>query len=447
MSRVVSEIEEGLAGVPVIDIHTHLVGGHLGAKGLHDILLYHMAISDLYAAGCPTGSRLTEYPGRPTAAEAHARIREALPYLHAVRNTGISWGIRRILADLYGWHDPVTTDNWRGLDERIRERADDEAWHWEVLRKCNIRRVGSEWARRGEGLSDNVLQYALEWGFFTRCQWGEFDTALYELERCWGKTPGSPMPIVGGHRPETERAIRSLDDATAAMAWYVEQIPADRILATATHLSTDLDLQVVTEDEFAQTLKRRDTAGPKERDIYASYINEAYLDALEQRYGDRIVFQFSYGAEPLPHETASRLSQWSIAQLGDMISRHPGLRFQCFLASRHANQSLCTLCRELPNLSLAGYWWHNYFPTIIQSVMKERLEMLPVNRQIAFFSDAYCAEWVYGKAFLMRKCLARVLADHVAEGRYSRDEAMSIARDILLETPKTLLGFAESKDL
>jgi hypothetical protein len=49
------ELEEGLNELPLIDAHTHLTGGKLGARGLHDILLYHMVISDLYAAGCPSG--------------------------------------------------------------------------------------------------------------------------------------------------------------------------------------------------------------------------------------------------------------------------------------------------------------------------------------------------------------------------------------------------------
>ena len=58
--------------------------------------------------------------------------------------------------------------------------------------RLNIRRTGTEIARRSNGEDDARLQYALEWGFFTRCQWGEFDTALYELERCWGRSPESP---------------------------------------------------------------------------------------------------------------------------------------------------------------------------------------------------------------------------------------------------------------
>ena len=33
-----------------------------------------MVVSDLYAAGCPTGARLTQYPQWPSREEAHARI-------------------------------------------------------------------------------------------------------------------------------------------------------------------------------------------------------------------------------------------------------------------------------------------------------------------------------------------------------------------------------------
>src|ERR1043165_8647125 len=57
MNTKTKMLEEALAEIPVLDIHTHLVGGRLGARGLHDVLLYHMVVSDLYAAGCPTGAR------------------------------------------------------------------------------------------------------------------------------------------------------------------------------------------------------------------------------------------------------------------------------------------------------------------------------------------------------------------------------------------------------
>ena len=123
-----------------------------------------------------------------------------------------------------------------------------------------------------------------------------------------------------------------------------------------------------------------------------------------------------------------------------MAARHPRLRFQCFLASRHANQSLCTLARELPNFSLAGYWWHNFFPDIIRQIMAERLEMVPACKQVGFFSDAYCVEWTYAKAILVRKQMAKVFAERIVQGQYSRADALAIARAILFESPQSLLG-------
>jgi len=433
------ELEEALADVPILDVHTHLVGGKLGARGLHDILLYHMVVSDLYAAGCPNGARLTQYPDWPSGEECEARIREVLPFLPHVQNTSSSWGVRTILADLYDWREPIAASNWRRLDAVVRERADDRGRQHVILDRVKIRRTGTEIARRESGEDDDRLQYALEWGFFTRCQWGEFDTAIYELERCWGRSPESPSPIGSGTRPIPDRTIHTLEDVHTAVKHYVESIPYGRVLSTATHISTDIDFRQVTAEEMKTALTRRAKAGPHERDIYASYINEAFLTELE-KHGDEIVFQFSFGAEPLPYETGSRLSQRTIGQLAEMIGRHPRLRFQCFLSSRNANQSLCTLARELPNFSLAGYWWHNFFPDVIRQVIAERLDMLPANRQIGFFSDAYCVEWSYAKAIIVRKQLARALAEKVEQGQYTHDDALRIARAILFESPQTLLG-------
>jgi len=67
------------------------------------------------------------------------------------------------------------------------------------------------------------------------------------------------------------------------------------------------------------------------------------------------------------------------------------------------------------------------------------LDMLPVNKQVGFFSDAYCVEWVYAKAILVRRQMAQLLAQRVDQGQYSVEEALRIAGTILYETPQQLL--------
>lgn len=437
--RLTASLEAALAEVPVLDVHTHLCGPRLAARGLHDILLYHMIVSELYSAGCPSGARLTQFPGWTTREEAAARIEEALPFLPHIQNTSGWWGVRLILEDLYGWREPITRDNWRRLDDLVRERADDGGWARSILRRVNIERTCAEYCRRGAGEADDVLQYSLEWGMFMRAQWGEFDTAVWDLEMTWGKPPGVPAPIGGAHRPVPDRTIRTIEDVASAIQHYVDSIPYAEVISTATGISTDIDYRLPSDAEMSAALARRAQAGPAERDIYAAYIGEKFLAALERR-GDRIVFQFSLGAEPLPFETASRISQKTLAQLAEMIGRHPKLRFQCFISSRHANQTLCTMCRELPNFSLAGFWWHNFFPGAIRQVLTERLDMVPVNKQAGFFSDAYVAEWAYAKSIIVRKQMARVLAEKVEDTQYTETDALRVARAILYETPQSLLG-------
>lgn len=430
-------LAEGLAEIPALDCHSHIDASHLSARGLHDVLLYHMVISDLYSAGCSNGGRLAEHPDKN---EIHSRISVAIPYLKYIQNTSCYWGLKIILRDLYHWTEPISVDNWVTLDGLIKERSTDPDWPREVMRKANSRRIGTEFWRGHDGSADDILQYSLEWAFFTRTQWGQNDIPLFELEKAWNENePSPPLPVTLESRPKLERVIRTIDDVHSAIQHYCDRIPYERVLSTAQHFSTDINYRPVSDSEMETALSRRADATIQDRDVYANYILEAFLTELD-KHADEIVYQFSLGAEPLPYETGSKLRQETIFQLAQIFERHPQLRFQVFLSSEHASPALCTLARELPNLSFAGYWWHNFFPSTIRKVIADRLDMVAANKQIGFFSDAYTMEWAYAKAIIVRKQLAEVLAQKVSQGQYSIDDSLSIARQILFVTPQSLLG-------
>jgi len=430
-------LAEKVTAIKAIDAHTHLDSSHLSARGLHDVMLYHMVISELYSAGCPSGGRLCDEPSEK---ERVSRIEEAIAYLEHIQNTSCYWLMRTILSELYDWDEPVTLDNWRKLDDLIRDRSRESDWAREVFGRANVLKACTEFTLRGDGSNDDILFYSLEWAFFTRNQWGVFDAPLYELEYAWQfDEPTRPLPVTtGSEREPVKRQIKTVSGVKEAMAHYFRAIDFDKIVSTANHLSTDINFTLVTDEQMQKALDKRENAGGAERDIYASYLLETFLLELERTHSDK-AFQFSIAAEPLPFETASRINQLTIKQLGEIISRHPNVQFQCHLASRHANQSLCTLCRELPNFALIGIWWHNFFPCTIGQIIDERLDMLPTNRQIGFFSDAYCIEWLYAKSKLVRAALAEALMKRVNRGQYTLEQAVEIAEKLLLQTPKKLL--------
>ncbi|HUV08919.1 MAG TPA: hypothetical protein VMX75_14400 [Spirochaetia bacterium] len=437
----VTELYNILADVPKIDVHTHLTADRLMARGLDDILLYHMVNTELYSAGSPSGGRV---PETRSDEQAERRLEEAIPYLPQIRNTSMYWLVRLILADLYDWQGEVTSDNWRELHGRIKSlNREDGKRAREIMKILHIEKIGTEIVRRCDGRSDDIFEYALEWAFFARTQWGQPDISLFELERAWNATgPEEPIPVTlqMEDRPKLSRVIETVEDIDAAVSHYCSLIPYGQIKATAQHISTDIDYGRYSNSEVQAALDRRREAGRQEQNVFSSRVLHTFLRELEKR-GDSIVFQFSIGAEALPFESGMRLRQETIGQLAALVASYPGLRFMCFNAGRHTHQSLCTLVRELPNLSLGGFWWHGFFPGAVHAMAEERLDMVPINRQCDYMTDAYCMDWVYAKNRLILSQFARIFAEKLEMGQYGRQDIRAIAEGIFHDSAQELLGF------
>lgn len=431
-------IFKSLMETPVLDAHTHVDAEHLTARGLHDVLLYHMVISELYSSGCPDGDRLSEEPDE---AEVEYRIERALPYLKYIQNTSCFWGVRIILDRLYDWDKPVTKDNWREIHGIIKKKSQDPSWHAKIMKKGRIEKLCTELWRRKDGRADGILTFSLEWAFFGRCQYNQYDTALLELENTWDKTEvGTPLPVtIGEDGVKTAKQVRTVEDVHDAIKHYCDLIPFSEIVNVAQWLSTDIEQRSFSAAEMEDALQRRDTAGPKERDVYAGYIFEAFLTELEKR-NRRTAVNVGIGAEPLPFETGSKLKTDTIFEIAAIAKRHPNVDFHIFLASAQHNQAFCSVARETPNIYLSGYWWHSFFPGFIARTIEERLDMLPLKKQIGFFSDAYCLDWSYAKSVIVRRQLAEVLEKKVEMGQYTVESALDIARILLYETTEENLG-------
>ena len=66
--------------------------------------------------------------------------------------------------------------------------------------------------------------------------------------------------------------------------------------------------------------------------------------------------------------------------------------------------------------------------------------MCPLNKVTAFFSDSYTVEWGYGKRQLVQRELAALLAERVATGYLTRNDASEIAQRWLWQNPVEMYG-------
>ena len=258
------ELEAALAEVPILDVHTHLVGGKLAARGLHDVLLYHMVVSDLYAAGCPTGlaldpvSRLAE-PGRGPRAD---RRGPALLASHPEHQF------------LLGRPDhpprPLRLDR---ADRRTQlaeaRRPDPRAGRRPGLAACDPRpradRAHAAPSSPGAAAARTTTGSSTPWnGASSRAASGASSTRPSTSWNGAGASrPRAPRRSAEAPGPQPSGGSERLDDVHEAVAHYVTSIPYGRIVSTATHLSTDIDYRPVSDDGDGRGARRDGTTpGP-----------------------------------------------------------------------------------------------------------------------------------------------------------------------------------------
>ncbi len=433
---IFDELSGHISEIPLIDVHTHIDLSHLSARGLHDLLLYHMVISELYSAGCPNGSRLPEWPED---AESKARVLNAVPYIPYVKYTSCYSMLKKILSGLYGFHEDITADNWSRLDGLIRERYD-SGYADEILKKANIASVNTEFCRK-HGHENKNFFYSLEWAFFTRNQYGLFDAPLLELEiAATQDKPAGPIPVTFDETLyASRRRIETVDQVNEAMDSYVSKIPFDDVVSLPTHFSTDINYGEVTREQMSEALANRKNASSRERDIYANYINNSYFETLS-KYGRKTAVSISIGAEPLQYETGVKLNTETLYAIESLANKYPGLDFIIFNGCDYQDTALSGIIRETQNVYVAGFWWHNFFPSAIDNIIRGRLERIPINKWFGYFSDAYCVDWAYGKSALIRACFSRVLSSLVDNKVYSLNDALSIANRLLFQNAKDYFG-------
>jgi len=124
-----------------------------------------------------------------------------------------------------------------------------------------------------------------------------------------------------------------------------------------------------------------------------------------------------------------------------IIQRHPATRFDLYHAGMPWVRETGVIGKNFANVWLNLCWCHIISPKMTRSFLDEWLDLVPINKILAFGGDyGTPVEKVYGHLTMAREDIATVLANRIDEGLLDLDDALLIACKWFYENPKELYG-------
>ncbi|MDR3635566.1 MAG: hypothetical protein P4L84_17310 [Isosphaeraceae bacterium] len=428
-------IERMISATPVIDPYSHLRGDAPAAPDLAALFFNDSMAVELHAVGMPDDIVV----GVPR----DEVVRRMLPFLRRMRNTTTAWCFYRILRDLYDFQDPhLTESNYRDLLDKVERTGHEPSWTQSVLKeRCNLQAVVTGWSG-GPSQGDDGLQLRLD---------------LHPLF-----APGMVASIAGS------MPLRLSGQEFAAGGMMVVGQLAATAEGLRSQLCDRLDRTLYGSGRFASTY------WPIERRFRAPVVSDAGVDVLLSRvrlgetvaeddittlvdfvgwnvlawhHEHRKTLQVAVGSEAPSAVLAvsSPLScprydpSW-VRDLSETFRQFSNARFDLLIGSEPLAHDATSLARQLPNVSVSGYWSHTFTLPAIERILAQRVQQAPMTKVGGFLSDATQVEWVYGKFQLVRKATASALAHLVEAGIYEEEEIPPILRQIFYDTPRELYG-------
>jgi hypothetical protein len=157
-----------------------------------------------------------------------------------------------------------------------------------------------------------------------------------------------------------------------------------------------------------------------------------------RRAGERgLAYQFHTG---LQEGNGNLLANSDPMLLNPLFLAHPGVRFDLFHAGWPFTEVATALCKNFPGVTVDMCWAHIISPVAARRALSGFLDALPFTKISAFGGDYLFVDGVYGHLQIARGNAARVLAEKVREGAFSRSRALAVARAMFHDNPARIFG-------
>lgn len=425
--KEITLIKEALDKTKVIDPHCHLRPDKPSAETLADILLYHHLWIELVSSGMDqfevTRSGFPQELVDPEISSLE-RVRRAVKYLPNIRNTTIGLLFRWIMRELYGIEDELGEENCENIFHRAGERMSDPAWVEKILGDyCGIEYSitvntdstpsSARFLQGKEGVPVNIVR--------------EYIVSGKE----------NPKKVLESMEQDFGREINRASDYIDYLQTFARRFMDGNYKFAGIWILPGITDELSREryiDGIIQTVKKGKQLSPIEIGSFCYFGTVSFLRELRKSIIKTI--QILTGAYVLPpHRSVTRWNRSFVESMGKIAHEFEDFHFSISSASDIYTHDLGILAKHIPNVSVAGYWWHTLYPFYIKKSLETRLDMVPMNKIIGFFSDAYHIEWCYPKLKMIKSILKDILMERINRGWYDTELACVIVRKLFYDNP------------
>lgn len=409
-----SRIFQALEDLVLIDPHTHINPHSAASKTLADIMGYHYYTELAHSAGLPKDR--IEGPD----VDPKTKVGRLVEKLADLDNTiQVSWLIE-ICREFFGFQDErITPQNWEPLYDAAARKMAEPDWEDQCLRQSKLEAV-----------------------FLTN----DFDDPLtgFDSKRYIPCLRTDDLVFHYG-KPQTRERLAKATGIEAGCARTVrdaigklfQHFTSKGARACAISIPPSFSPAPVHAAAADPALKAviAGSATPEQAATVSRFVFWTLAEFCSEH---KLPFDLMIGVNRQVYPGGVFQGQdlfdmrVSLIQYKELFNAFPQVTFPISVLGHTSNQELVSYAWIFPNVVTNAHWWYSNIPTYIELDTRARLEAVPRNKQVGYYSDMYKLEFALPKFRMYRRVLAKVLAsDFVLARGWSEDQAIELGRQVL----------------
>ncbi len=416
-----------LDSIVLIDSHSHINPHSPTSNSLADLLGYHYYTELAHSSGMD--KQLIEESN----ISPREKVKRLFEHLGNIDNT-VQWSwFVELSRELFGFEgDQIDKTNWESVYDLAESKMSSKHWEDQVLEASNVEMVflTNDFDDPLEGFDSKRYVPCLRTDDLV------FHLAQPKVRERLEKSSGCNLGKLSDLKQSLEVLFLRFKQR-GAKACAISLPPW---FSPKSNVSDSHSAQIALDDILKQG---QDASEPNKKRIaeWMFWSIAEFADAF------KMPFDLMIGVNRRVYPTGvfqgqdlydSRLS---LIQYADLFNAFPNLLFPISVLASVTNQELVDYAWIFPNVLTHGHWWYSNTPNYIRHDLRGRMEAIPRNKQLGYYSDAYKLEFILPKFRMYKRILADTLASDFCQGRgWTEERAFDLGKQILRGNVEQIFG-------